>query len=84
MPDIRQIAFDESSLNPYWQTCQTILRLVEMILRFCFVFTNDTVVQHPWWMKNVSANPLGVTLTETRIEGSEPTRERTDATVETL
>ena len=43
MPDIRQIPFDEGSLNLYRQTCQTILRLVEMILRFCLVFTKYTV-----------------------------------------
>ena len=39
MPDIRQIALDESSPNP----CQTILRLVEMILLLCLVLMNDTV-----------------------------------------
>ena len=43
MPNIRQIALDESSPNPYWQTCQTILSLVEMILRLCSVSTKYTV-----------------------------------------
>ena len=43
MPDIRQIALDESSTNPNWQTCQTILCLLEMILRFCLVFTKYIV-----------------------------------------
>ena len=43
MPNIRQIALDESSPNPYRQTCQTILRLVEMILCFLLVFTKYTV-----------------------------------------
>ena len=38
MPDIWQIVqivLDESSPNPYWQTWQTILSLVEMIHLFC-------------------------------------------------
>ena len=42
MLDIRQIALEETSPNQYWQTCQTILSLVEMILRFCLVFMKYT------------------------------------------
>ena len=57
---IRQIALDESSPNPYRQTCQKILRLVEIILRFCLVSTNDTVFNH--W-KLPKATPASVECT---------------------
>ena len=51
MPDIWQIVFGESSPNLYRQTNQTILSLIEMILRFCLVFTIYTVHNLQWQVR---------------------------------
>ena len=61
MPDIQQIVFDDSFPNRYRQTCQIILRLVEMFLRFCLIFTNETVsplfLSLIYWKVTISISP---------------------------
>ena len=44
MTDIHEMILDESSTNPNRQILQTILRLMEMSLHFCFIFMHGTLV----------------------------------------